>query len=161
MPNHVHFILWIRSVDVGAGVGASPAPTGCPGAVAPNGAGASPAPTGCPDAVAPPDKWIIPEPQRVNLNPRVGDVVGAFQSLVFKVYFDWIRIHDPTRRAKFWQRNYYEHIVRDERELKAIREYIRRNPAKWHADRDNADNIYHLAPPTTVEEYVREAMENA
>jgi hypothetical protein len=87
-------------------------------------------------------------------------VVGAFKSLVFKVYFDWVQIHDPTRRARFWQRNYYEHIIRNERELEAIREYIRRNPDNWHTDRDNPDNIHHLPPPAEIEEYVWEAIKN-
>ena len=34
-----------------------------------------------------------------------------------------------------WQRNYYEHIIRDECELNEIRKYIRENPAKWELDR--------------------------
>ncbi len=95
------------------------------------------------------------------MNPRLGDGVGTFQSLVFKVDFDWVRLYDPTRRASFWQRNYYEHIIRDEREWEAIREYIRRNLDKWRVDRDNRDNIHHLAPPTTAEEYVYEAIKDA
>jgi len=33
-----------------------------------------------------------------------------------------------------WQRNYYEHIVRD---LERIRRYIHRNPARWHRDRNH------------------------
>jgi REP-associated tyrosine transposase len=35
-----------------------------------------------------------------------------------------------------WQRNYYEHIVRNYRALYAIRAYIRNNPAKWTMDHD-------------------------
>jgi putative transposase len=37
----------------------------------------------------------------------------------------------------FWQRNYYEHVVRSEKELKKIREYIQNNPLKWELDREN------------------------
>ena len=37
----------------------------------------------------------------------------------------------------FWQRNYYEHIIRNEKELKRIREYIQNNPLKWELDREN------------------------
>lgn len=37
-----------------------------------------------------------------------------------------------TPGAPVWQRNYYEHIVRDERELERIREYIRNNPSLSH-----------------------------
>jgi len=33
-----------------------------------------------------------------------------------------------------WQRNYYEHIVRDEDDLLRIRQYIQDNPLKWESD---------------------------
>lgn len=36
-----------------------------------------------------------------------------------------------------WQRNYYEHIIRNEDELNRIREYIMYNPRRWQFDRDN------------------------
>ena len=36
-----------------------------------------------------------------------------------------------------WQRNYYEHIVRDERELERIRDYIDANPHNWASDEYN------------------------
>lgn len=36
-----------------------------------------------------------------------------------------------------WQPNYYDHIIRDDKELNTIREYILFNPSKWHLDRDN------------------------
>jgi len=36
-----------------------------------------------------------------------------------------------------WQRNYYEHIVRDEGALNRIRGYITNNPNQWQWDRDN------------------------
>jgi len=42
----------------------------------------------------------------------------------------------------FWQRGYYEHIVRNERELQNIRKYIRENPLKWEFDRDNPASTY-------------------
>ena len=32
---------------------------------------------------------------------------------------------------RLWQRNYYEHIIRDEESLREIREYIVANPANW------------------------------
>lgn len=35
-----------------------------------------------------------------------------------------------------WQRDYYEHVIRDEYELSRIRDYIHNNPAKWHGDDD-------------------------
>ncbi|ODS32916.1 MAG: hypothetical protein SCARUB_01968 [Candidatus Scalindua rubra] len=38
-----------------------------------------------------------------------------------------------------WQRNYYEHVIRNEQELNKIREYIINNPLKWLLDRENPD----------------------
>ena len=40
-----------------------------------------------------------------------------------------------TRGEKLWQRNYWEHIVRNESELNRIREYIQNNPAQWELDK--------------------------
>ena len=40
-----------------------------------------------------------------------------------------------------WQRNYYEHIIRNENELNRICEYIINNPLKWTLDRNNPDNF--------------------
>jgi len=37
--------------------------------------------------------------------------------------------------GRLWQRNYWEHIVRDEPELSRIREYIANNPVQWEMDR--------------------------
>lgn len=36
-----------------------------------------------------------------------------------------------------WQRNYYEHIIRNEKELNKIRQYIKDNPMNWDEDEDN------------------------
>ena len=40
-------------------------------------------------------------------------------------------------RGQLWQRNYYEHVVRDEESLNQIRQYILDNPARWEFDREN------------------------
>ena len=42
---------------------------------------------------------------------------------------------------KFWQRNYYEHVIRDDGELNRIREYIAANPANWDLDEENPGRI--------------------
>jgi putative transposase len=42
-----------------------------------------------------------------------------------------------TPGTPVWQRNYYEHIIRSEKDLKSIREYIRYNPLKWDEDEEN------------------------
>ena len=43
----------------------------------------------------------------------------------------------PRFNRQLWQRNYYEHIVRNDDELNRIREYIMNNPLKWELDREN------------------------
>ena len=45
-----------------------------------------------------------------------------------------------TPGAKLWQRNYYEHIIRNENELDRIREYILNNPLQWEYDKENPQN---------------------
>lgn len=72
---------------------------------------------------------------------------------------DWVEINDPSRRAKFWQGNYYEHIVRNDRELNAIRRYIIDNPINWKMDRDNFENLLQLPPPEKVEDYLEDLKE--
>ena len=45
-----------------------------------------------------------------------------------------------TPGIKFWQRNYYEHIIRNERELDTLREYIVNNPKQWEIDQLHPQN---------------------
>jgi len=54
-----------------------------------------------------------------------------------------------------WQRNYYEHIVRNDRALSAIRRYIIANPLRWALDRDNAARG--LPEASAAEDYWHEA----
>jgi REP element-mobilizing transposase RayT len=45
-----------------------------------------------------------------------------------------------TPGISIWQRNYYEHVTRNERSLNAIREYIVNNPQRWAEDSENPTN---------------------
>lgn len=63
---------------------------------------------------------------------------------------------ENQRGAVLWQRNYYEHIIRNDRELNNIRWYILNNPLNWQLDRDNAQNLRKLSPPEKAEEYVKD-----
>jgi len=42
-----------------------------------------------------------------------------------------------TPGTPVWQRNYHEHVVRNEGELVTIREYVLANPARWNEDENN------------------------
>jgi REP element-mobilizing transposase RayT len=67
----------------------------------------------------------------------LGSFVAGFKSAVTK------RINTMRRTPGLpvWQRNYYEHIIRDERELDRIRRYIADNPLRWHEDPENPVNL--------------------
>ncbi len=71
-------------------------------------------------------------PTRIRRKP-LGRLVGAFKTVSTKR----INKAKATHGARFWQRNYYERVIRDEEELNRAREYIRDNPLKW------ADDPYH------------------
>ena len=61
----------------------------------------------------------------------MGSIVRGFKIGVTK----WFR--QNTREHVVWQRNFYEHIIRNDDSLNRIREYILYNPIRWAADRDN------------------------
>jgi putative transposase len=66
------------------------------------------------------------------------DIVHRFKSFTTAQYRSGVEQSNwQPFPEKFWQRTYYEHIIRDESELRAIREYIRYNPLKWHDDEEN------------------------
>ncbi len=112
MPNHIHGII----VIVGASPCACPGPSACPGT------------NGQPRGVAP--TLALP------------DVVHRFKTMTTKRYADGVKKNrwQPFPR-KLWQRNYYEHIIRDEDDLNNIREYITENPVKWEFDRENPNLV--------------------
>jgi REP element-mobilizing transposase RayT len=67
-------------------------------------------------------------------------MIGAFKSITTDEYIRGVREEGwPRFSETFWQRNFYEHIVRNEEELEKIRDYIRRNPLMWAIDRYNPD----------------------
>ena len=66
----------------------------------------------------------------------VGDMVGAFKSLTTNDYIRNVKKnHWQSFNKKLWQRNYYEHIIRDEKSCCQISKYIQTNPLKWHDDK--------------------------
>ena len=68
----------------------------------------------------------------------VGDIIGAFKSLTTHEYIMNVKNHKwPPFEKRLWQRNYYEHIIRNEYSLNKIRQYIRDNPKNWNEDRNN------------------------
>jgi REP element-mobilizing transposase RayT len=73
--------------------------------------------------------------------PTVGEIVGTFKSLCVNDWLIYLKENKIDAIGKFWQRNYYEHIIRNENELNKIRGYIQNNPLKWSLDRENPEKF--------------------
>ena len=73
--------------------------------------------------------------------PTVGEIVGTFKSLCIHDWLTYIKEKKIDAIWKFWQRNYYDHIIRNEDEMNKIREYIKNNPLKWSLDRENPEKV--------------------
>jgi putative transposase len=112
MPNHVHGIIWIvDEPDDGVHHGVG------------DGVGAkhfSPPPA---------DKPAFRSPSRT-----VGSIVRGFKVGVTK----WMRANLDIHNV--WQRDYFEHVVRDESDLERIRRYIAENPARWTEDLEHPNH---------------------
>ena len=69
--------------------------------------------------------------------PTVGRILAYFK------YQSTKRINEMrvTPGAHLWQRNYYEHVIRDEASLHGIRQYVRDNPARWDVDPENPQAV--------------------
>ena len=68
----------------------------------------------------------------MSLQPKIkslSQLVGAFKTTASK------QIHFLGVENFQWQRSFYDHVIRDERSLQNIREYIINNPAKWQLDK--------------------------
>ena len=67
----------------------------------------------------------------MNHGPTLGEIVRTFKAVSARE----IRRNNPPVLP--WQRNYYEHIIRDDEELNRVRQYIANNPMQWGIDREN------------------------
>lgn len=57
----------------------------------------------------------------------IGRIVGAYKSLVSRAWLETCKANG-VEMGRVWQRNYYEHVVRNEEDLTNIRAYIEGNP---------------------------------
>ena len=120
MPNHFHGILFFLGT-----VGATR-----PGIIRPR-LGETPAPQLTTPSI---DGSPLPHgPQPKSL----GAVMAQFKSRVTKRLWKFSAI----KGTPIWQRNYYEHVIRDEQDLQNKTDYIEANPSLWDEDDENPLNI--------------------
>ena len=116
MPNHVHVILHII----------------CRGEPC-----VRPGP-----AIHPEDQRNYKVPPKGTESRSLGRVIQAYKSKTTCRYIQQMKnLHWPEFQKRLWQRNFFEHIVRSERELWQIRQYIFGNPANWSNDHENPSII--------------------
>jgi len=109
MPNHFHGIIEIVGAPL---VGARPE-----------------------TSILTSDKVKYGEGQPQGIAPTIGNIVGRFKSITTNQYIRGVK--DQQWQAfigKLWQRNYYEHIIRNEPAYLNIADYIQTNPQKWQQD---------------------------
>ena len=121
MPNHMHGIIMLNvvwatlAVAQNDGVDANRVPARGAGAVVQN-------------------DGVVGNGAPARGAPTVGDIVGAYKSLVANACIEICNAKN-IRLGKLWQRNYHEHIIRNEQSYHTISEYIINNPAKWANDK--------------------------
>ena len=122
MPNHLHGIIIInqRPIPVGAGL----------------------VPAQHTDALSQVRAGLVPaqnvDAHSADIPPALGDVIGAYKSLTTVEYTRGVKMMKWTPfYRRLWQRNYYEHIIRNDDSLNHIRQYIIDNPGQWAFDREN------------------------
>ena len=81
--------------------------------------------------IAPSDGFGATNQGVMNHAPTLGEIVRTYKAASTRL------IRQAGTPDFAWQRNYYEHIVRDEESLNRIRRYILDNPARWEFDREN------------------------
>jgi REP element-mobilizing transposase RayT len=133
MPNHVHGIVFLVGVDEGSLHGAE-------------GVHRTPLRVDA-ESTLPPGARIDPEgvhrtPLRRPMSRSLGVMINGYKAAVTRE----IRRLSGNPDAVVWQRNYYEHVIRNEHDLDSIREYIRNNPAQWTLDRENPERARDTSP---------------
>ena len=129
MPNHIHAILWIiteEEHDMGEILRRGMA---CPWGMARH---------------APTDPPFVERQFGKPIPHSLSSIIGSFKSAVTRA----IRNVLSGMRATVWQRQFYDHVVRNEADLHRIREYIWNNPARWDCDREREMIEVHNAPIT-------------
>jgi putative transposase len=128
------------------------APRGRPGARQPVGAGprACPGNAGRSHAEGQPRGFADLEegqPRGVAPTMSLPDIVHRFKTMTTKRYADGVKQAGwAPFPGRLWQRNYYEHIIRNDESMHRLRQYIADNPARWQEDTENLTETRKNAP---------------
>jgi putative transposase len=128
MPNHVHGIIFIIGENSSDPVGADPCVRPAPSM----NVGEDPCVRPAPSMNVGADPCVRP------CRPSLGRMLQWFKTMTTNQYIAGVKQAGwHPFPGRLWQRNYYEHVIRDEKSLDCIREYVNTNPLRWHLDREN------------------------
>ena len=84
---------------------------------------------------------VVPPSAPVDGAPAsLGRVLQWFKTMTTNDYIHGVKRHAwHPFDGRLWQRNYYEHIIRDDRDLDRIRAYIAEKPSRWALDAENPE----------------------
>lgn len=109
MPNHIHLLFLITDVVAG--------PRAC--------------------HIDQPDNRQPQEVAPTHEQLSLPEIIHRIKSLTTHRYGMGVRDKGwPRFENRLWQRNYFEHVIRNEQDLKAIYEYIIANPMNWNKDEE-------------------------
>jgi REP element-mobilizing transposase RayT len=132
LPNHFHAILHVSGSSMtGSNVGAKQAVSASPGSEDVH--GNKTGNTGKGEAG---ESFASPLRPQGTQSGSLGAIVQNFKSVSTRK----INTLRDNPGCPDWQRNYYDRVIRGEKELANIRQYIADNPAKWDLDEDNPVN---------------------
>lgn len=80
----------------------------------------------------------------------IGSIIRSFKAAVTR----WCR--ENSLEGQIWQRNYYEHIIRNEKSLNKIQQYIMDNPLNWELDIENPATLSRPDARRNEEKFRRE-----
>ena len=73
--------------------------------------------------------------------PPLSQIIQWFKTMTTNEYIRGVKQSDwQPFKGKLWQRNYYEHIIRNEKELQQKINYIFNNPSRWDEDMENTSS---------------------
>ncbi|MCT4615823.1 MAG: hypothetical protein N4A49_13235 [Marinifilaceae bacterium] len=133
MPNHIHFII----ENVGADLRVCPNDSGehAISGDSQNKSGEHP---------------ILGE----HIGSPLRDILQWFKTMTTNEYIRGVKNGKyPRFEKRIWQRNYWEHIIRNENEYKRIAQYIIDNPKKWQSDRLNNGDGNVISEPQSTYNY--------
>lgn len=86
------------------------------------------------------DLCVCPNNKGAHMGAPLQKIVQWFKTMTTNEYIAHVKNDSwAPFPGRLWQRNYYEHIIRNQESLNRIRQYITENPARWAVDRENPE----------------------